>query len=55
MIEVLLTGLHFPVVKSDRSAWTNKFNPHGVVMSVLSWDGQLEGIEAEKDGTEGED
>ena len=55
VIEVLLTSLHFPVVKSDRSTWTNKFNPHGIVMSVLGWDCQLEGIEAEKDGTEGED
>jgi len=55
VIEVLFAGLYFPVVKSDRSAWTNKFNPHGIVMSVLGWDCQLEGIEAEKDGTEGED
>lgn len=55
VIKVLLGGLHFPVVESDGSAWANKFNPHRVVMSVLSWNGQLEGVEAEHDGTEGED
>ena len=55
VVKVLLLGLQLKEVHAHRSDWSQEFDVDGVVVSVPSTDGQLEGVEEEKDSSEHHD
>lgn len=55
MVKVLLFGLQLEKVHAHGSDWAQELDVDGVVVSVPGTDGQLEGVEEEKDSSEHHD
>jgi hypothetical protein len=47
--------LHFEEVHADGTDWSDKLNPDGIVVTVGSWNQELEGVETEHDGGQAKD
>jgi hypothetical protein len=55
VVQVHVFGLDLVQIEADMANWTDEFDPDGIVVTVSSWDEELEGIHEEHDCSQDSD